>query len=279
MSTDVPETALRELEKTAIELARLAGAEIQAALGQVLAVRYKGARPEDVAPGDPVSEIDLKVETLIRERVVKQFPRHAVIGEEFDARAVGNPEFVWVVDPIDGTQNFVNGFPMFASSIGILHRGRPIVGALWCATTHALRAGVYHARAGAPLYFDSDRLALTRNPAVRRRLVGLPYGDSDKALPWENRKTGSAALECAFVAAGLLRATYFYSPNVWDIGGGLALAQAAGCGIVTRNGDGQWERFDGFGETLAALQGWRQRLIVGEREAVELMAAAHAEGA
>jgi len=275
MSESPSDTALRELERTAVELARIAGTEIQAALGGVLAVRYKGANPEDVTPRDPVSEIDLKVETLIRERVVKQFPDHAVVGEEFDARAVGQPDFVWVVDPIDGTQNFINGFPMFASSIGVLYRGQPVVGALWCATTHALRAGTYHARAGGSLYFDEDKLALKRNPAVRRRLVGLPYGDSDKSLPWENRKTGSAALECAFVAAGLLRAAHFYSPNVWDIGGGLALVLAAGCRIVTKDGDGGWQKFRGFGETLPALQKWRQQMVVGEREAVTLMSEAH----
>jgi myo-inositol-1(or 4)-monophosphatase len=67
---------------------------------------------------------------------------------------------VWAIDPIDGTTNFVNGFPLFAASIGMLHRGCPVVGAIWCSTSYALRAGVYHARAGGALRFEGEPLAL-----------------------------------------------------------------------------------------------------------------------
>lgn len=109
-----------------------------------------------------------------------------------DQRPGRNHDFVWAVDPIDGTTNFVNGFPLFAASIGVLHRGRPIVGALWCATSHRLRAGVYHARADGELCFEGNSVMPTANPAVRGGLAGMP--DCARNVgPWEVRKTGSAA--------------------------------------------------------------------------------------
>src|SRR3954454_17372335 len=121
MST-LPDSLLEEIEGTAVELARVAGAEIETALGRVLAVRYKG---DGTATTDPVSEVDHHVEVVIRARLGERFPDHAIIGEEIDEGAAEARELTWVVDPIDGTANFVNGFPLFAASVGVLHHGRP----------------------------------------------------------------------------------------------------------------------------------------------------------
>lgn len=88
------------------------------------------------------------------------------------------------------------------------------MGALWCSTSHALRAGVYHACAGGRLRFEGEPLALEANEAVRRHLAGEPWASAGGALPWEVRKTGSAAIECAFVAAGLLRVARFARPRI-----------------------------------------------------------------
>lgn len=274
----VPGSLLREMEDVAVDLARLAGAEIERALGRTLAVRYKSGEPEDAAPADPVSEVDRLVEVLIRARVADRFPEHHVLGEEIDESARGRYAFVWVVDPIDGTLNFINRFPLFSASVGLLHYGRPIVGALWCSATHALRPGVYHAqRGGAAVCFDGERMDLRRNPAVRRHLVGEPRVHADGSVPWDARTTGSAAIECAFVAAGLLRAAYFERPNVWDVGGGLVLAEAAG-GDVRTYGPAGWVPFESFEQPASAgpddplgLRAWRQPVVLGEAGAVELL--------
>jgi myo-inositol-1(or 4)-monophosphatase len=275
---DRPDDAtLVEIERTAIEIARVAGAEIVTAVGGVLAIRYKG---EDVDASslpryrDPVSEVDQRVETLLRARIAERFPTHDIIGEEINERAADKPyaDFVWVVDPIDGTTNFINGFPLFAASVGVLYRGRPIVGALWCATTHALRAGVYHSRSDSPVHFDGSPLKLKRNPLVKRRLGGEPSFSSSHVAPWEIRKTGSAAIECAFVAAGLLQIARFAPLNIWDVGGGIALVQSAGLAVKVLD-DGKWRDFDSFRsgipETSADIRRWRQAVLIGEPEAVE----------
>jgi myo-inositol-1(or 4)-monophosphatase len=269
------EKTLRDIELSAVDLARLAGSAIEGWLGRSLAVRYKSGAGDDVSLRDPVSEVDHEVELLIRSHVADRFPGHDILGEESEERPGRESDFVWAVDPIDGTTNFVNGFPMFAASIGVLYQCRPIAGAVWCSATHALRAGVYHARIAGPLSFDDEPLRPRSNPQVRRHLAGEPQATSDASLPWEVRRTGSAALECAFVAAGLLRVARFSGPNVWDVAGGIALVNASGRQVVERR-DRRWQPMDRFELPKGAngagdLRHWRSTLVLGDDEGVRLM--------
>jgi myo-inositol-1(or 4)-monophosphatase len=272
--SDLPDQkTLAQIERTAIEVARLAGAEIVTALGGMLAVKYKSelAAKEDADPSyrDPVSEVDHRVEVLLRARIAERFPNHDIIGEEINDRPGQQPyaEFVWAVDPIDGTANFINGFPLFAASIGVLYHGQPVVGAVWCATSHALRAGVYHGRVGGALHFDEIPTDLKVNPSVQRRLAGDPGGGKNFGFLWDTRKTGSAAIECAFVAAGLLRVSRFERPNVWDVAGGLALVRAAELDVWTIE-KGEWKPLDRFYGPDGDIRRWRQPLIIGDAPAV-----------
>lgn len=267
----LPEALLRELETTAVELAHLAGAEIMAAISRPFAVQYKGGDTGNDRYRNPVSEVDHNTEILIRARLAGRFPDHDIVGEEIDARPGAGHDFLWALDPIDGTANFVNGFPLFAASIGVLHRGAPVAGAVWCSTTHALRPGVYHARRGHSLYFDGQAIAPRDNSLLRRHLAGEPRGNSVPGLPWDSRLTGSAAIECAFVAAGLLRVSRLEWPNLWDVAGGVVLVQAAG-GEVRIGEAGQWRPFDGFGAPAVVGGGdpgaWRGAMVLGQPDAV-----------
>lgn len=266
---------LREIEGLAVELSRLAGAEIVNSLGKLLAVRYKGVEQQEQRWRDPVSEVDARVEQLIRTRLAEKFPGHDILGEESEERPGRGHDFVWAVDPIDGTTNFINGFPAFAASIGVLHQGAPIAGAVWCASTHALRPGVYHAHRGGPLHFDDEPLRREHNPDIRRRLAGEPNVSQDQLHPFEVRKTGSAAIECAFVAAGLLRVARFERPNVWDIAGGIALVEAAGGEVRTLDGE-SWTPFERFAAADADgqagdIRNWHQPIILGDKGSVTLV--------
>ncbi len=268
-----PDSAmLEEMERTAVTLADLAGARITAALGQVLSVRYKTGETAQ-AFRDPVSEVDQDVERLIRALVEERFTGHDILGEESEERPGRGHDIVWAIDPIDGTTNFVNGFPLFAASIGVLWRGQPVVGAVWCSTSHALRPGVYHAREGGPLQFDSVALQLTPNPQVRRRLAGTGAPDDPARLPYDLRRTGSAAVECAFLAAGLLGVSRFQTPNVWDVAGGIPLVRAAGGQVLVRGAE-DWEDFDGFldpGAPERDLRSWNRPVLLGEPGAIAAM--------
>lgn len=262
---DMPPALLLELEETAVELARLAGTEIVNALGRSLTIRYKTLDDIEDSPlyRDPVSEVDQKAEQLIRDRLAERFGHHGILGEELEDAPVGPDGLLWAVDPIDGTTNFINGFPLFASSIGVLSHGRPVAGAVWCSTSHALRPGVYHAHAGGPLNFDGEKLLARPNPAVRRRLAGMPHAPMSRSQSWDSRKTGSAAIECAFVAAGLLQVAGFVRPNIWDVAAGLVLVSAAGGSIYVKAGE-EWARFEGFG--AAPARSWRESLVIGDDE-------------
>jgi myo-inositol-1(or 4)-monophosphatase len=260
---------LAKIEQTAVELANLAGAEIKTALGGMLSVRYKTSSEAEKIWQDPVSETDHQIEELIRARLAKSFPEHDIIGEELDERPARDHDFVWAVDPIDGTANFVNGFPLFAATIGVLHRGQPVAGAVWCATSHALRSGVYHASVGGALCFNGEPVTPKQNPLVRRHLAGVPGGQSNKG-GWEMRTTGSAAIECAFVGAGMLEAAHFERPNIWDVAGGVALVLAAGGRVMVAGGEG-WAPLDKFeaperGDGAPDLRHWSRSLILGRVE-------------
>lgn len=276
--------SLRRIESLAVDLAKMAGAEIVQALGRTLTIRYKSTDPAKLLKNaisvdlwrDPVSDVDHRVEKLIRARLADKFPTHDVLGEEISDASGRENDFIWTVDPIDGTTNFINGFPMFAASIGVLYRGRPIAGAIWCSVSHALYAGIYHASLGGEICFDGEPIETRLNPGIRRRLAGEPHALPDADLPWEVRKTGSAAIECAFVAAGLLRVARFERPNIWDVAGGIALVQAAG-GVVESYADRTWSSFAQFEAPrslsggLPVLRNWHRPIIIGDAEGVTLL--------
>jgi myo-inositol-1(or 4)-monophosphatase len=272
----VSSAEMHAIERMAVELANLAGAEIVTALGGIMAVRYKTTMTDQNLWLDPVSEVDQRVETLIRARLAERYPDHDIIGEEMEERPGRDHDFVWAVDPIDGTANFVNGFPLFAASIGVLHRGRPVAGAVWCATSHRLRAGVYHACAGGELCFDEEAATPKVNRAVRRGLAGVPAATATTEGLWDTRKTGSAAIECALVAAGLMRVARFEHPNIWDVAGGIALLLAAKREVRVRTSEAwtRLERFEpvpGAEGTAPDLRNWHHALVVGAPDAVALM--------
>jgi myo-inositol-1(or 4)-monophosphatase len=272
------EEDLRAYERAAVTLADLAGARITAALGRTLSVRYKAGATADQFR-DPVSEVDQDVEALIRTLVGERFAGHDILGEESEERPGRGHEIVWAIDPIDGTTNFVNGFPLFAASIGVLWRGWPVVGAVWCSTSHALRPGTYHARQGGRLCFDSEALELAPNPQVRRRLAGVGARGLGQGAPFDVRRTGSAAIECAFVAAGLLGVARFDTPNAWDVAGGIPLVLAAGGQVLVR-GATDWQDFPGFlepGPEPADLRRWNRPVLLGPAPAIAALRGA--EGA
>ncbi len=266
---------LADIESLAVELAAAAGATITASLSRTLAVKYKASDDTDRPWRDPVSEVDGAVEVMIRARLADRFPSHDILGEEIAERPVLNGDVIWSIDPVDGTTNFISGFPLFSCSIGILDKGRPVAGALWCSTSHALRSGTYHTRLGRPVSFDGTDLDSAPNPAVRNRLVGVPKGGHAHGGVFDTRQTGSSAIECAFVAAGLMSAARFERPNVWDVAGGIALVLAAGGTVLVGDGEGRFRPFEGFmsGPGAARDPGeWRRPLIIGHEATVREIA-------
>ncbi|MEI7925619.1 MAG: inositol monophosphatase [Chloroflexota bacterium] len=280
---------LAAIEALAIALAREAGETARAALHGRLTVEYKPDAQGKESTNDPVSEVDRAVEALVRERVADRFPSHAVIGEEVDAHPDTAAEVAWVIDPIDGTANFVNGFPLFAVSVGVLHRGVPVAAAIWCASTHLLGPGVYHAHTAGALHLDGVEVP-TRETVVKRALAAAPGGSSGGTKEWEHRVTGSIAIEAALVAAGVFTSAVFWGPRIWDVAAGALLVQAAGREVWVRR-EGGWRRFERFEAPARSprserqrapskdgeppreptLRDWRQPVLIGTADACALI--------
>ncbi len=280
-TTHTDDTALYgEIEALAADLAREAGATVTRALEAEFTIEYKTDQRGRENSHDPVSEIDRAVEALVRERIDARFPGHAIVGEETDEHPDANTEYVWVIDPVDGTTNFVNGFPLFAVSIGVLRFGVPVAGAIWCATTHALHPGVYHAHAGGPLCLDGAEVA-RQDREVKRKLAAAPGGSVGGTREWDHRITGSMAIEGAYVAAGIFTSSTFWMGRLWDVAATVVLVQAAGGEAYLRQGN-QWVPFVRFEpparlpagtkeDRAPSLRDWRLPLIVGTPEAMVLV--------
>lgn len=271
-----PAAAISEFAAFARELATAAGTEIRDAVSKGIEVEYKtDSKKAKAEPTDPVSEVDRAVEAMIRERIGAAYPGHAIIGEEVDEQPKADAEYMWIIDPVDGTTNFVNKFPMFAASVGLVHDGVPIAGAVWCSTSHALVPGTYHAAAGGTLMFEGEPVDVSEtNRGVRRRLSAAPGGAPGRSATWDNRVTGSAALECAFVASGVFASAQLWGPSIWDVAGGVVLLKAAGRTLVTRDKSG-WAPFERFDPPASVkedreptLRDWRRPLLMGTEESV-----------
>ena len=287
---------LAAFEQVAAALAARAGARIAAALAGEVRVSFKPPAPGAPANSNPVSQVDQDTEAFIRAELAARFPGHAVVGEEFEpaggaapadaAAARVRPEatsagrgsstdpvptaaarFTWVIDPVDGTSNFINGLPLFGCSLGLLCGGWPVAGAIWCSATHRLGPGVYHARTGGGLRLDGE-------PVVRRgrgswRGLGAEHGRTARfGMLWDTRVLGTATLEFAWVAAGLLRHAFIPGPRLWDVAAGLVLVRAAGCQALTLH-RGHWAPLVYFaGSDPGQLAAWHHPVLIGDEAAV-----------
>ena len=183
---------------------------------------------------DFVSEADKKTEDLIVERLARLFPDDSVLGEEGGLRQKG--PLLWVIDPIDGTSNFLRGIPHWCVSIGMIAEGRAVLGFLFNPVgneTFSASAGGGAFLYGAPIRV-SDVASLAQSSmgmGYAHRLPLAPYlSEMESALRSgiDCRTLGSGALDIGYVAAGRLDAAYYGHINLWDVAGGLAILAEAG---------------------------------------------------
>lgn len=247
-------------------LAQQAGDLLIAAVGEPRVVKWKIEDDKRSA----VTDLDESIELLLRSGIRAVFPAHAIVGEEHEDLAARDSPITWVIDPIDGTANFSNGVPLFAVSVGVVEHGVPIAGAIWCASTPMLRAGTYHAVRGGTLCFDDEHVAPPVAHAVRG-LVSEPGGHAHWWAIGDSRSIGSAATECAWVAAGALQACVLARPRAWDVAAGIVLAGAANCHVRTLHDEhprrewpqAPWQPFDTFArDTSEPLREWSRPVLM-----------------
>lgn len=192
------------------------------------------------AENDFVSEVDRQAEQEIIQTIRKAYPTHAILGEETGEHE--GEEFVWIIDPLDGTTNFLHGFPQFAVSIGIKHKGRLEQAVVY----DPLRQELFTASRGAGAQLNDRRIRVSRHQGLDGALLGTgfpfkqqhlldAYLEIFKALFTMTagiRRPGSAALDLAYVAAGRLDGFWEIGLNPWDMAAGVLLIQEAG-GLVS----------------------------------------------
>ncbi|CAH1206565.1 Fructose-1, 6-bisphosphatase/inositol-1-monophosphatase [Paenibacillus allorhizoplanae] len=234
----------------AINTAAKAGQWIKTKLGDINHVGTK------FSAQDLVTEVDKGSEKLIRNLIMTHFPNHSILGEEgvepgpeASAKALqemSDEEYLWIVDPIDGTTNFVHGFPFFSVSIALAHKGEVIVGVVYDPS----RDELFVAEKGKGAYMHGKKTEVSEDETLLTSLIATGFpADRDGALPINLkgvqalspkvrniRVAGSAALHLAYVAAGRLSGFWEIGLNAWDIAAGALLITESGGRVTDTEG-------------------------------------------
>jgi myo-inositol-1(or 4)-monophosphatase len=229
----------------AVKAARRAGGIISRASQNldVLTIKHKSLN-------DLVSEVDRASEEAIIDVIKSAYPEHAILAEE--SGASGDSEYVWIIDPLDGTTNFLHGFPQYCVSIGLLHKGVPTQGVIFDPT----RNDLYTASRGRGAYLNDKRLRVSRRDKLIDGLIGtgfpfrmFEYLDAYNAMLRDMmtkcagvRRPGAAALDLAAVAAGHFDGFWEIGLSPWDMAAGVLMITESG-GLV-----GDFEGNDKFME-------------------------------
>ncbi|XP_038894425.1 phosphatase IMPL1, chloroplastic isoform X2 [Benincasa hispida] len=202
---------------------------------------------------------DKMSEAAILEVVRKNFKDHLILGEEGGVIGDSSSDYLWCIDPLDGTTNFAHGYPSFAVSVGVLFRGSPaaaavveFVGGPMCWNTR-----VFTATAGGGAFCNGQKINVSQTSQVERSLLvtGFGYEHDD---PWATnmdlfkeftdvsrgvRRLGAAAVDMSHVALGIVEAYWEYRLKPWDMAAGVLIVEEAG-GAVTRMDGGKFSVFD-----------------------------------
>lgn len=222
------------LEKV-IQISHEAGEIVRNGFGKNFGIEYK------TNEANIVTDIDKASEKHIKEFIQKNFPSHSILAEE-GGETLNNSEYLWVVDPLDGTTNFAHGLPIFSISIGVQKDGKTIMGVVY----DIMQDITYAAEKGGGAFADSQRINVSKNDNLAHSVLvtGFPYNISDNP---ENalekftsltrasrgiRRLGSAAIDFCYVARGVFDGFWEVYLHPWDMCAGKLIVEEAG-GLVT----------------------------------------------
>jgi myo-inositol-1(or 4)-monophosphatase len=246
-----------DLLETAIAAARAGGA--------VLLPNWRALPAGSVAEkrkNDFVTQADRDSEAAIIQRIREDFPDDAFLGEEGGASGGRDSKRTWIIDPLDGTSNFVSGFPFWSVSIAVRQAEDLVAGVVW----DPLRAEIYTAERGGGSFRNGTAIRVSDQPGVEGAFLatGFPFRHRDRidlylALFREVflharalRRAGSAALDLAMVAAGVFDGFFEFRLSAWDIAAGALLIEEAGGELTDfSGGTAFWER----GNIIAGTHG------------------------
>jgi myo-inositol-1(or 4)-monophosphatase len=178
-------------------------------------------------PSDFVTNADLKAEKIILDELKKARPRYSTVSEENGEKKNRDKDNTWIIDPIDGTINFLHGIPHFAISIGLLSNGEITSGLIF----DPIKNEMFYAEKNNGAFFNNQRIRVSKKNKINECLfaAGGAKLNTIKDIPF--RKTGCAALDMAYVASGRYDGYFQSNLNLWDIAAGIILIKEAG-GII-----------------------------------------------
>lgn len=212
-------------------IARKAGALLMEYYARGVKTEYKGSGTVDV-----VTEADRASEKLIVESLRMAFPDHGIVGEE-GSRSQAASEFIWYVDPLDGTTNFAHGFPIFCISLGLARNNEVIAGVVFDPT----RDELFAAERGGGATLNGKKIQVSAASTIGESLLGTGFPSKKRHLnpniyfyhqltmkTHGIRRAGSAALDLSCVASGRYDGFWEFNLNPWDTSAGVLLVQEAG---------------------------------------------------
>lgn len=218
-----------------ILLAKEAGEIIKEGFGKKVTIEYKSDE------NNLVTEIDKKSEKIIIDFIQKKYPGHSILAEE-KGELRKSSEFLWVIDPLDGTSNFAHGLPIFSVSIGLQQNDVTIAGVIY----DVMRDLLYYAELGSGAFANDNKVSVSNTKKISQSMLvtGFPYNVKENPehaferfeIITKNaravRRLGSAAIDFCYVAAGVFDAFWEVHLHPWDICAGKLIVEEAG-GIVT----------------------------------------------
>jgi len=242
---------LHPMLHTAVKAARKAGTIITRASRDLENVSVTTKRQKDF-----VTEVDKAAEEAVIATLKAAYPGHAILAEE--SGASGESEYTWVIDPLDGTTNFIHGFPQYAVSIGLLHKGAPTQAVVYDPNRNEL----FTASKGRGAFLNERRMRVSRRTHLDDALIGtgFPFRDIGRLEEYVRmfrqlthktvgiRRPGAAALDLAYVAAGRLDGFWEIGLSAWDMAAGALLILEAGGLIGDFDGE---DRYLENGEVVA----------------------------
>ena len=228
---------MSDLTNTAARAAKAAGALLLEGREHISGIRAKEDR-------SLASDLDRASEKLLRQLIEKSFPTHAILGEEDGGSSNIDEEFLWVIDPLDGTHNLLRGLPLFAVSVGVLRRGEFLAGAIYMPLADALYLG----EKGQGATKNGQRIHVTGKTALADCSLVFDSGfrhfdqaqfDALQALApqaFNTRVTGCSVGNLAWLAEGAFGAIVEFDDHPWDYAAGMAIVEAAGGRISALDG-------------------------------------------
>jgi myo-inositol-1(or 4)-monophosphatase len=203
-------------------------------------------------PGNFVTASDIKVEKILIEELQKARPNYSILSEEI-GKINNDDAFKWIIDPIDGTANFLHGIPHFAMSVGLEHNGEIICGIIY----DPIKNEMFFAEKGNGSYLNDQRMRVSARSKLMDCIIftggpSFKSNDEDKKLSLKEyekfsskfgtplRKMGSASLDMAYVAAGRCDGFWQRNLNYWDIAAGIILVKEAGGFVTDFNGNDKY---------------------------------------